>query len=83
MSLLSSSRFGGGGGQQQNSELESQIVNTVKQVDPVTVLVSLSNSLSGRIWMLWTSSASGCSPVTRLPKIVQVSLEWTISVLRR
>ena len=82
MSLLSSSRFGGGGGQQQNSELESQIVNTVKQVHLVTVLV-LSNSLSGRIWMLWTSSASGCSPVTRLPKIVQVSLEWTISVLRR
>ena len=36
MSLLSSSRFGGGGGQQQNSELESQIVNTVKQVDLVT-----------------------------------------------
>jgi len=31
MSLLSSSRFGAGGGQQQNSELESQIVNTVKQ----------------------------------------------------
>ena len=32
MSLLSSSRFGGGGSQQQNTELESQIVNTVKQV---------------------------------------------------
>ena len=47
MSLLSSSRFGGGGGQQQNSELESQIVNTVKQVDLVSVLVSLSNSLAG------------------------------------
>ena len=41
MSLLSSSRFGGGGGQQQTSELESQIVNTVKQVILNPLLINL------------------------------------------
>ena len=43
MSLLSSSRFGGGGGQQQTSELESQIVNTVKQVILNPLLINLAN----------------------------------------
>ena len=47
MSLLSSSRFGGGGAQQQqqSSELESQIVNTVKQV-----ISSEANKVANIVW---------------------------------
>ena len=83
MSLLSSSRFGGGGAQQQQqptSELESQIVNTVKQV--ISSISSKLATLCDRIWRQLTSLASGFSPATPLPKTVQVFPAWMTFVLR-